>query len=64
MERCHTPYQIQRVDYVCYWMEQVVCSYLSRPEMEWENIFYDKGYSFHKHESLIITTSHPLIADV
>ncbi|KAG1906703.1 ras guanine nucleotide exchange factor domain-containing protein [Suillus fuscotomentosus] len=43
MERCHTPYCIQRVDYVCQWMEEVVCSYLSRPEVEWEDIFYDKS---------------------
>jgi len=43
MERCHAPYQIQRVDYVCHWIEQVLCSYLRHPEMEWENIFYEKG---------------------
>jgi hypothetical protein len=44
MERCHAPYHIQRVDYVCHWMEHVVCSYLSRPELEWEDIFYEKRY--------------------
>lgn len=43
MERCHTPYHIQRVDYVCQWMEEVICSYLSRPEAEWEDILYDKS---------------------
>ncbi|KAG1751146.1 ras guanine nucleotide exchange factor domain-containing protein [Suillus lakei] len=43
MERCHTPYYIQRVDYVCQWMEEVICSYLSRPEVEWEDIFYEKS---------------------
>ncbi|KAG1872516.1 ras guanine nucleotide exchange factor domain-containing protein [Suillus subalutaceus] len=43
MERCHTPYYIQRVDYVCQWIEEVICSYLSRPEAEWEDIFYDKS---------------------
>lgn len=43
MERCHTPYYIQRVDYVCQWLEEVICSYLSRPEAEWEDIFYDKS---------------------
>ncbi|KAG1822748.1 ras guanine nucleotide exchange factor domain-containing protein [Suillus subaureus] len=44
MERCHAPYYIQRVDYVCQWIEEVICSYLSRPEAEWEDIFYDKRY--------------------
>ncbi|KAG2033736.1 ras guanine nucleotide exchange factor domain-containing protein [Suillus americanus] len=43
MERCHAPYYIQRVDYVCQWIEEVICSYLSRPEAEWEDIFYDKS---------------------
>ncbi|OJA09617.1 hypothetical protein AZE42_01399 [Rhizopogon vesiculosus] len=43
MEKCHTPYHIQRVDYVCHWMEQVVCAYLSLPELEWENIIYEKS---------------------
>lgn len=43
MERCHAPYHIQRVDYICHWMEEVICSYLSRPEAEWEDIFFDKS---------------------
>lgn len=43
MERCHAPYYIQRVDYVCQWMEEVVCSYLNRPEAEWEDILYEKS---------------------
>ncbi|KAG1762583.1 ras guanine nucleotide exchange factor domain-containing protein [Suillus occidentalis] len=42
MERCHAPYYIQRVDYVCQWMEEVICSYLNRPEAEWEDILYEK----------------------
>ncbi|KIK41604.1 hypothetical protein CY34DRAFT_85165 [Suillus luteus UH-Slu-Lm8-n1] len=44
MERCHTPYHIQRVDYVCQWMEEVICSYLNCPEAEWEDILYEKRY--------------------
>ncbi|KIK32668.1 hypothetical protein CY34DRAFT_814134, partial [Suillus luteus UH-Slu-Lm8-n1] len=43
MERCHAPYYIQRVDYVCQWMEEVVCSYLDRPEAEWDDILYEKS---------------------
>jgi hypothetical protein len=44
MERCHAPYHIQRVDYICQWMEEVICSYLNRPEAQWEDIFFDKRY--------------------
>ncbi|KAG1727048.1 ras guanine nucleotide exchange factor domain-containing protein [Suillus occidentalis] len=43
MERCHAPYHIQRVDYVCQWMEEVICSYLNRPEAEWDDILYEKS---------------------
>ncbi|KIK40806.1 hypothetical protein CY34DRAFT_806800, partial [Suillus luteus UH-Slu-Lm8-n1] len=43
MERCHAPYYIQREDYVCQWMEEVICSYLNRPEAEWEDILYEKS---------------------
>ncbi|KAG2153116.1 ras guanine nucleotide exchange factor domain-containing protein [Suillus bovinus] len=48
MERCHTPYHIQRVDYVCQWMEEVICTYLSRPELEWEDVLYDKSQRLEK----------------
>jgi hypothetical protein len=44
MERCHAPYNIQREDYVWQWMEEVICSYLDRPEAEWEDILYEKRY--------------------
>jgi len=61
MEKCHTPYHIQRVDYVCHWMEQVVCAYLGRPEREWETIIYGKRCSFClRILRLIITSSHLL----
>ncbi|KAG1750935.1 ras guanine nucleotide exchange factor domain-containing protein [Suillus occidentalis] len=43
MERCHAPYYIQRVDYVCQWMEEVICSYLNRPEAEWDDILFEKS---------------------
>ncbi|KAG0700129.1 ras guanine nucleotide exchange factor domain-containing protein [Suillus ampliporus] len=43
MERCHAPYYIQRVNYICQWMEQVVCFYLTHPESQWEDIFYEKS---------------------
>ncbi|KAG2129478.1 ras guanine nucleotide exchange factor domain-containing protein [Suillus clintonianus] len=54
MERCHIPYHIQRVDYVCQWMEQVICSYLSRPENEWEDIFYDKKKKLNRKCSIYV----------
>ncbi|KAG1761256.1 ras guanine nucleotide exchange factor domain-containing protein [Suillus occidentalis] len=48
MERCHAPYYIQRVDYVCQWMEEVVCSYLNCSEAEWEDILYEKSRRLRK----------------
>ncbi|KAG1773448.1 ras guanine nucleotide exchange factor domain-containing protein [Suillus occidentalis] len=49
-QRCHAPYYIQRVDYVCQWMKEVICSYLNRPEAEWEDILYEKSRSASREE--------------
>ncbi|KAG1746001.1 ras guanine nucleotide exchange factor domain-containing protein [Suillus paluster] len=49
MERCHTPYHIQRVDSVYQWIEEVICCYLKRPEAEWEDILYEKSRRLKKN---------------
>ncbi|KAI6030536.1 ras guanine nucleotide exchange factor domain-containing protein [Pisolithus orientalis] len=42
MERCHVPFKIQRVDYVCDWFEHVLAPYREGTEMEWENRIHAK----------------------
>ena len=40
MEKCHAPFKIQRIDYVCDWLEHVLSEYLVGTEAEWENRIY------------------------
>ncbi|KAH7885337.1 ras guanine nucleotide exchange factor domain-containing protein [Phlebopus sp. FC_14] len=42
MERCHVPFKIERVDYICDWLEHALSDYLGGTEMEWEQRIYDK----------------------
>lgn len=44
MEKCHAPFKIQRVDYICDWLEHVVSEYLVGTEAEWERRIYDNWY--------------------
>ncbi|KAF8442976.1 ras guanine nucleotide exchange factor domain-containing protein [Boletus edulis BED1] len=41
MEKCHAPFKIQRVDYICDWLEHVLSEYLVGTEAEWETRIYD-----------------------
>lgn len=40
MEKCHTPFKIRRVDYICDWLEHVLSEYLVGTEAEWERRIY------------------------
>ncbi|KAF8843415.1 ras GEF [Paxillus ammoniavirescens] len=40
MEKCHNPFKIQRVDYVCDWLEHMLSKYRSGTEAEWEERIY------------------------
>ncbi|KAG6337316.1 hypothetical protein ID866_1778 [Astraeus odoratus] len=42
MERCHVPFKIQRIDYVCNWLDHVLSQYRQGTEIEWENRIYAK----------------------
>ncbi|KAF8133734.1 ras guanine nucleotide exchange factor domain-containing protein [Boletus edulis] len=44
MEKCHAPFKIQRVDYICDWLEHVLSEYLVGTEAEWETRIYDNWY--------------------
>lgn len=44
MEKCHAPFKIQRVDYICDWLEHVLSEYLVGTEAEWEKRIYDNWY--------------------
>jgi hypothetical protein len=41
MEKCHAPFKVQRVDYICDWLEHVLSEYLVGTEVEWERRIYD-----------------------
>ncbi|KAG9315835.1 ras guanine nucleotide exchange factor domain-containing protein [Chiua virens] len=41
MEKCHAPFKIQRVDYICDWLEHVLSEYLVGSETEWEERIYN-----------------------
>ncbi|KAI6044829.1 ras guanine nucleotide exchange factor domain-containing protein [Pisolithus marmoratus] len=42
MERCHVPFKIHRIDYVCNWFEHVLAPFREGSEMEWENRIHAK----------------------
>lgn len=42
MERCHVPFKIERVDYVCNWLDHVLSEYRQGTEIEWEDRIYAK----------------------
>ncbi|KIM54591.1 hypothetical protein SCLCIDRAFT_1221796 [Scleroderma citrinum Foug A] len=42
MERCHVPFKIERVDYVCNWLDHVLSEYREGTEIEWEDRIYAK----------------------
>ena len=44
MEKCHAPFKIQRVDYICDWLEYILSEYLLGTEVEWEKRIYDNWY--------------------
>lgn len=44
MEKCHAPFKVQRVDYICDWLEHVLSEYLVGTEVEWERRIYDNWY--------------------
>ncbi|KAF8555738.1 ras GEF [Imleria badia] len=43
MEKCHAPFKIQRVDYICDWLEHVLSEYLVGTEVEWETRIYNNS---------------------
>ncbi|KAI6122470.1 ras guanine nucleotide exchange factor domain-containing protein [Pisolithus croceorrhizus] len=42
MERCHVPFKIHRIDYMCNWFEHVLAPFREGTEMEWENRIHAK----------------------
>ncbi|KAL4073254.1 ras guanine nucleotide exchange factor domain-containing protein [Scleroderma yunnanense] len=42
MERCHVPFKIERIDYVCSWLDHVLSEFREGTETEWENRIYAK----------------------
>ncbi|KAF9221009.1 ras GEF [Gyrodon lividus] len=41
MEKCHAPFRIHRVDYICDWLEHLLSGYLLGTEAEWEQRIHD-----------------------
>ncbi|KIJ17725.1 hypothetical protein PAXINDRAFT_9668 [Paxillus involutus ATCC 200175] len=46
MEKCHAPFKIQRVDYICDWLEHMLSKYRAGTEAEWEERIYNNCRKF------------------